>query len=375
MKNRKPRLLLLFPGPRYNLTDTFEDRCARLSSDFDGLIITSGPNASKAKFSDFHIHCAKDPLAKSMISTVKFLFLSLFYVIRAKFKGQPFDLFVTYDPLKTGLIGVVVSFITRTKLAVEVNGVYTDEVIYWDTDKRVNKKFKKWLLIRIERFVLNRASGVKLLFPSQIDYFRPLKRKDVAITAFPDYVRADDFVNLGKEKVILTAGFPFWVKGIDILIEAFKKVSEIYPDWRLKILGYYPDRTLLNQYMAGHPRIEYHPPVDHQVMPDHIGRCGIFVLASRTEAMGRVLVEAMSAGKPRIGANVGGIPTVIRPEVDGLLFQAGDSDSLKDAMIRLIDSSELAERLGNAARERYLDEFRPNTYFSQLKRFYMTVIG
>ncbi|MCI5212288.1 MAG: glycosyltransferase, partial [Candidatus Electrothrix sp. ATG2] len=39
-------------------------------------------------------------------------------------------------------------------------------------------------------------------------------------------------------------------------------------------------------------------------MIDHIGKCGFLVQPSRTEAMGRVLVEAMAAGKARIGSRV-----------------------------------------------------------------------
>ena len=50
------------------------------------------------------------------------------------------------------------------------------------------------------------------------------------------------------------AGFPFKLKGVDILIEAFKKVALKYPDWRLKILGWYLDITKLSEAIAGHPR-------------------------------------------------------------------------------------------------------------------------
>ena len=50
----------------------------------------------------------------------------------------------------------------------------------------------------------------------------------------------------------------------------------------------------------------------------------IFVLPSLNEGMGRVLVEAMAAGKPIVASDVGGIPDLVKHEHNGLLVPAGD---------------------------------------------------
>jgi len=308
-----------------------------------------------------------------MVSSFGFLLVGFFQLVKAKLVGDKYDLFITYDPLKTGLIGVLLTSITGTKMLVEINGDYTQDVIYAEIKNVYKRKFKKWLMITVEKFVLNHVDAVKLLHEKQIDFFKPLKR-GIKIGCFPDFVNTSSFRNLGETKEILLVGFPFMIKGVDILIEAFKKVSDKHNDWKLKILGWYPDMTLLNKAMDNHPNIYHHPPVDRAEVAEHIGKCGIFVLPSRTEAMGRVLIEAMAAAKPRVGANVGGIPTVIEKDVDGLLFESENIDELSVLLDRLMTDKRLREELGHKARERYEIDFTPEMYFRQLNEFYRDIL-
>ena len=267
------------------------------------------------------------------------------------------------------MLGAILCWIFDVKLVTEVNGDYTDDTIYMDIDNPIKRRFKKFAMVNVERHVLKQADGIKLLYDGQVDSFKPFPRNPF-IARFQDFVDANRFVNLREEKVVLFAGYPFWIKGVDVLIEAFKLVASDYPEWKLKILGHYPDQEFLGQYIQGHPQIFHQPAVDPDQMPEHIGSCGIFVLASRTEAMGRVLLESMAAGKPRIGANVGGIPSVIEDGKDGLLFQKASSVDLAEKLKLLMGDSALRRKLGENARRRYEKEFLPDYYFDLLSQFY-----
>jgi glycosyltransferase involved in cell wall biosynthesis len=288
--------------------------------------------------------------------------------------GKKFDLVVTYDPIKTGLIGVIVSRILGARFAPEVNGLYTSDAEYLDGGEKLSVKAKKVIIPAIMGWVLKRAHGIKLLFDSQIDPFAA-KVKGKVISRFPCYVNTSRFKNIREEKEVLFVGFPFKRKGVDVLIEAFKKISDKHPDWKLKILGWFPDPTDLNAAMAGHPKIYHHPPVYYPEMPGHVGSCGIFVLPSRSEAMGRILVEAMACAKPRIGSNVDGIPTVIEHEVDGLLVPPENSDALAAALDRLMSDAELRQRLGEAGLKRSLTEFSEEKHFENMMVFYSKVLA
>ena len=97
-------------------------------------------------------------------------------------------------------------------------------------------------------------------------------------------------------------------------------------------------------------------------------------MLSRSEAMGRDLAEAMAAGKPRIGSNVDGIPSVINDGVDGLLVEPGNIDDPAEKLPMLMSNQELRQRLGKAGEIRAKKEFTKSIYFENLTNFYNEVL-
>ena len=65
----------------------------------------------------------------------------------------------------------------------------------------------------------------------------------------------------------------------------------------------------------------------------------------------------MALGLPVIGADAGAIPEIVTPDVDGLLFSADDEVELAEAIARLMDDSELRDRLGQTARQTVMERF------------------
>jgi glycosyltransferase involved in cell wall biosynthesis len=77
----------------------------------------------------------------------------------------------------------------------------------------------------------------------------------------------------------------------------------------------------------------------------------VLVLPSRSEGLGRVVVEAFCRGRGVVGSRVGGIPDIVEDGVTGLLVPPGDAVALADALVRVLDDRPLAERLGAAAHD------------------------
>ena len=75
----------------------------------------------------------------------------------------------------------------------------------------------------------------------------------------------------------------------------------------------------------------------------------VLVLPSRSEGLGRVVVEAFCRGRGVIGSRVGGIPDIVADGVSGILVEPGDAQALADALVRVLSNRPLAERLGEAA--------------------------
>jgi glycosyltransferase involved in cell wall biosynthesis len=76
----------------------------------------------------------------------------------------------------------------------------------------------------------------------------------------------------------------------------------------------------------------------------------VLVLPSRSEGLGRVIVEAFCRGRGVVASRVGGIPDLVTDGDTGLLVPPGDANALADALVRLLSDRALAERLGAAAR-------------------------
>jgi glycosyltransferase involved in cell wall biosynthesis len=369
--DERPALLAMFPGPTYRLEEAYAMRFGGLSGRFRGAVMTSAPRHQKTRFGDFDVTVISDDTSK-FLRRFRYLAAAL-PIARALFKGTRKCLVVTYDPLMTGIIGLVVARLCSAKFICEVNGDYADDAIYMHIENPLSRRLKQATNVIVARFVLRRCDGIKTLHHRQLSSLN-VETNNRPVATYPSYCPIDRFTFLDDQPEILLAGFPFHIKGVDVLLAAFNRISADHPAWRLTVIGHYPDRELLDAAIAHNPQVTVKMPVLHSDMPEIIGRCGILVLPSRTEGMGRVLVEAMAAGKPRIGSSVGGIPTTIEDGVDGLLVPPDDVEALAEALDTLMGSKELRQRLGSAGQRRALNEFSSAEYFRKSAEFYDSVL-
>jgi glycosyltransferase involved in cell wall biosynthesis len=78
----------------------------------------------------------------------------------------------------------------------------------------------------------------------------------------------------------------------------------------------------------------------------------VLVLPSRSEGLGRVVVEAFCRGRGVVGSRVGGIPDIVDDGATGILVEPGDPGALADALVKALSDGALAERLGAEGRRR-----------------------
>ena len=86
-------------------------------------------------------------------------------------------------------------------------------------------------------------------------------------------------------------------------------------------------------------------------------KCDVEIVASRTEAFGRVTVEAMRASNPVIGSAAGGTTELIEDGVTGFLYEYKDNEALAERRERFIDDPALARVMGQKAYEWAADRF------------------
>lgn len=123
---------------------------------------------------------------------------------------------------------------------------------------------------------------------------------------------------------------------IDLIIRAFAKVVEKYPEATLDILGQGDKRTELEQLVHCDERlverVRFIGQVPNEKMYDYLKANDIMLSAPKIDNMPVSLMEAMNSGVLVISSNVGGVPYMISHQQTGLLFD-GDADALAEQII------------------------------------------
>lgn len=88
-----------------------------------------------------------------------------------------------------------------------------------------------------------------------------------------------------------------------------------------------------------------------------LARSQLFVLASRSEAFPRSILEAMRAGLPVIASDVGGVREAVSDGKSGILVPANDPEALGMAIHRLMESASLRQLMGEAGRQTFSSRF------------------
>ena len=150
-------------------------------------------------------------------------------------------------------------------------------------------------------------------------------------------------------------------KGVLELVEAMAELGHSGKAVRCRIYG--PESPIcdqLRQRISAEgltDRIELAGAVWDRQKEEAFLSADIYILASYVEGMPISLLEAMSYGLPCVVTPVGGVPSVIADEVNGLLVPVKDSQSLARAILRLTEDAALRRRLGSRARETIVARF------------------
>jgi glycosyltransferase involved in cell wall biosynthesis len=214
------------------------------------------------------------------------------------------------------------------------------------SDTQWSSKPRQYINCLISRFYLKRAfTHLWVAGIYQYEYARKLGfRKDKIIynslscnSAFFDNHVASS-ISRDSKKRLLFVGRLVQVKGVDLLIEAWKNIR-FKSDWELIIIG----SGLLKELIINVPNIQIIDHMDNNSIIDQMKQANCFVLPSRFEPWGVVIHEAAAAGLPIIASNVcGAVPHFLINNYNGFVIESSVS-SIQQAIERLInlDNQEL----------------------------------
>ena len=162
-------------------------------------------------------------------------------------------------------------------------------------------------------------------------------------------------------KKVIAVGKQGYQKGYDLLLEAWSVVSKKYPDWQLEIYGkkdsIYKLDELASQLNIKKTVAFFDPEKD---IEEKYLDASIYVMSSRYEGFGMVLIEAMACGVPCVSFDCNYGPSdIIRSQEDGIVVQSGSTRLLAEALLMLIQDSEKRKVMGTKAKQnvrRFLPE-------------------
>jgi glycosyltransferase involved in cell wall biosynthesis len=169
-------------------------------------------------------------------------------------------------------------------------------------------------------------------------------------------------------------------KNQGLLVEAFAALVAANPQRPFRLLlggpvtapAYHQELVTLIGRHHLEARVTLHPAVTAESTQhrDLLTALDAFVLPSRHEPFGIVILEAWAAGLPVIAANIGGLQKLVAHQQDGLHFPAGDTVALTAALARLADEPELRRALAAAGHAKMTRDYTWHAVSEQLEQIY-----
>jgi glycogen(starch) synthase len=206
---------------------------------------------------------------------------------------------------------------------------------------------------RVAESALRRADGVRTVTGYTTRLVRELGIEPA--DEFPAYMNFASFLEqpvapLPGRVQALFVGVLERYKNVDGLAEAWRRAAPRIPEARLHLVGRGTLSRVVERLVADLPaQTSWSPRLTQPEVAAALDESTALVLPSRSEGMGRVVIEAFCRGRPVLGSRVGGIPDLVEDGVNGLLVDPQDTNGLAEALVQLLTDRELAERLGAGA--------------------------
>lgn len=174
---------------------------------------------------------------------------------------------------------------------------------------------------------------------------------------------------------VIAVGRYVYQKGFDLLIEAWKIISDKYPDWKLNIYGGGDRKEYIEQINKLNIEQSCFLNIATNNIMNKYCESSIFVLSSRYEGFGMVITEAMACGLPAVSfACPCGPKDIIKDSIDGLLVENGNIQDLADKICYLIEHENIRKEMGKLARTN-IERFKIENIAIQWKTLFESLIN
>lgn len=356
-----------------------------VESHFLGINPQQLDEATKAEFGTAHYYSTpfKFPAKLGFLNSYLFPFLysGLFAKRLIKKSGQEPVIFWIQDSLLGFKVG------KRLKKSSRKGLVFLEMSEFPDFHREHNLSFrvrllKEWKLKEYLKHTIDILDGIALMTRTLVQNFK--NPNNLPVLHLPMTVDIERFSQKvdseQQEQYLAYIGLLGNHKdGIDVLLQAFKAISEEFPEVKLKIAGPRhedsPKHEVLLQSLDLKNQVQFIGELDKTQIPSFLLKAKVLLLprpASRQAQGGfpTKLGEYLATAKPVCATTVGEIPNYLSDGETVIFAEPGNAESFASAMRRALSNPEEAEKIGANGRKVAEKEFNASIQAEKLKNYF-----
>ncbi|MGQ9759626.1 MAG: glycosyltransferase family 4 protein [Candidatus Methanomethylicaceae archaeon] len=300
-------------------------------------------------------------------------------IVEEATKMVGFDLIHVHDWL-TAISGVTLKHMMRKPLVATIHSTELGRrgnTLRNEHERHIHEiewllSYEAWRVICCSRYMMNEISKFLGCPTDKIVQIH----NGYELSSFPEPARINrrDYAR-DDEKIVLFVGRLVYEKGPHLLLEAASKLRR--SDLKFIFIGdgsMKPYLIDLSKKLGVAEKVYFLGHVTDEVLHAFYRLTSIAVFPSLYEPFGIAALEAMGAGGPVIVSAVGGLDEIVQDGYNGLKFHSGSSDSLAEAIARLIDDQTLSRRLAENARG-FLKDFTWDKAAKETIKVYESVLS
>lgn len=346
------------------------------------IVIVSQCQSSELCTSQYkNIHGVLLPLMKNKYFNVVYFTIAGLFKIRQLHKQYDFNIYQASDA-GGAILALIASRLYGKKFVFEVQGDI------FDYPSHVGGKVHSSLVKFISKAIVKKADYIRIVSPF---LYEPLDRFDInreKVFLVPPRCDSELFSkkNVAKDRPailcknqynLLFVGNLITAKGVDILLEAFALIVKENLNIGLIFVGDGEEKERLKiraKELGTDEKVFLLGRIEYNLIPTYMHYSDILILPSIEEGVGRVLLEAMSLNLPIVASNVGGIPLVIDDNKDGLLFEVGDIESLKERVLFLLNDADFSKEMTKIAHQKFLKNYEYEVSMKKFLNMYKSIL-
>jgi len=306
-------------------------------------ILTTNTRSEKILFDFSKIEL----IDKKINSFGPFYLWNFINLVKRQIKISNPDILIIVD---NGLKGFLLPFFLRNskiKIVFEQRGFRYYEAI--EQKLTYFGKLKIYFLNKLINYTMSFVDEMIVLTESSKSEW---KVKNIQAIPNPLWIESPKENSL-DHKNVLFIGRQEFVKGYDFLFPIWKKVIQKYPDWKLHVYSATNPELGLNKLVQGldlGTNVMFHEPTGD--IYKAYEKASIYLMTSRHEGFGMVLLEALASGLPCVAFDCPtGPATLIQNNFNGYLIKPFDLDNYTEKVITLIEDTELRRKLGENGKQ------------------------